>query len=314
VRCDLHVHSRCSGPVDLPVLRHFGRECYSTPGEVYDEALRRGMNLVTLTDHDTIEGALEIRGLPDTFVSEEVTCRLPEGRELHLGVFDITEPQHERISRLRFDPEALFAYLAEARIPVCVNHLFSALTGRRRVADFGLALGGVSLIEARNGMMPARTNDYARSVGRAAGLGAIGGSDAHTLASVASAYTLVKGATTREDFLEGLRAGFTLPGGGCGSYARLTADVARIFASGYRESAELAVKNVAAAGRLAVMIAALPILPLIPLFTAVIYTQERLFATQHYRLFRASSSLRIKTSEPSGPWGPGAAASWPVQP
>ena len=56
VRCDLHVHSLRSGRVDLPVLRHFGRESYSEPREVYEVARRRGMDLVTITDHDTIEG------------------------------------------------------------------------------------------------------------------------------------------------------------------------------------------------------------------------------------------------------------------
>ncbi len=41
MRCDLHVHSLCSGPVDLPVLGRFGNECYSTPREVYDVARAR---------------------------------------------------------------------------------------------------------------------------------------------------------------------------------------------------------------------------------------------------------------------------------
>jgi len=129
MRSDLHVHSRYSGPADLPVLRHLGRECYSEPKEVYEQARRRGMDLVTLTDHDSIEGAVEIAGMPGVFVSEEVTLVLGGGRQLHLGVYDLTEAQHQRIARLRFDPEGLFAFLAEERIPACLNHPFSALTG-----------------------------------------------------------------------------------------------------------------------------------------------------------------------------------------
>lgn len=77
-RCDLHVHSVHSGPVDLPVLGRFGNECYSEPEAVYEAAKRRGMSLVTLTDHDSIDGALRLAHLPDVFVSEEVTCVLPE--------------------------------------------------------------------------------------------------------------------------------------------------------------------------------------------------------------------------------------------
>jgi len=94
MRCDLHVHSKHSGAADLPVLRHVGRESYSEPRAVYDLALRRGMDLVTLTDHDTITGALEIAYLPGAFVSEEVTLCLAGDRVLHVNVFDISEAQH----------------------------------------------------------------------------------------------------------------------------------------------------------------------------------------------------------------------------
>jgi len=312
MRCDLHVHSLHSGPPDLPVLSHMGRECYSEPRAVYGMARRRGMDLVTLTDHDSIAGALDIRGLPGTFVSEEVTCVLPGDRELHLGVFDITEAQHKRITHLRYDAEALFAYLAEERVPACVNHLFSALTGRRALPDFDLALSGVPLIEARNGMMPATTNAYAAAVGRRAGLGPVGGSDAHTLASVAGAWTEVPGATSREEFLAGLRRGLTVPAGGSGSYARLTRDVALVFAGGYRENARCALDSVARLALFGIMVAAAPVLALVPVFTAAIYVQERLFAARYHRLFQDATALRLQRSAPSGPWTPGAAPS-PVQ-
>ena len=91
MRCDLHVHSIYSGRADLPILRHVGNECYSEPQAVYERALERGMDLVTLSDHDTIDGALRLAHLPNTFVSEEVTLRLPEGRQLHVNVFDIDD-------------------------------------------------------------------------------------------------------------------------------------------------------------------------------------------------------------------------------
>src|SRR5271169_6181401 len=112
MRCDLHVHSIHSGRTDLPLLGKLGNECYSEPEEVYDAARRRGMSLVTITDHDSIEGVSTLASREDVFTSEEVTCVLPGGRALHVGVYDITEGQHEEISRRRRDPEALFAYLA----------------------------------------------------------------------------------------------------------------------------------------------------------------------------------------------------------
>ncbi|MEO8362166.1 MAG: PHP domain-containing protein [Vicinamibacteria bacterium] len=79
MRCDLHVHTRYSGPTDLPLLRHLSRECYSDPADVYRIAKARGMDLVTITDHDTIEGALHLAHLPDFIVGEEVTCEITSG-------------------------------------------------------------------------------------------------------------------------------------------------------------------------------------------------------------------------------------------
>ena len=285
MRCDLHVHSWHSGPAELPVLRHIGRECYSEPGAVYEQAMRRGMDLVTLTDHDSIEGALALVHLPETFVSEEVTVLLPGGRRLHVNVFDLTEAQHERVQRLRGDAEALFAYLAEERLPASVNHLFSALTGERDVADLALPLGRLPLVEALNGSMPEGHNESARRIGRAAGMGLVGGSDSHSIAGVGRAYTTVAGARSKEQFLEGLRRGLTVPSGASGSYARLTAEVARIFGAAYREAAREAWTR-ARAGRCLAALALLPLLPSIPLFTAGIYAHEARFGRRQFRAFQ----------------------------
>jgi len=288
MRCDLHVHTVHSGAADLLVLNHVSRECYSQPGEVYDAAKRRGMDLVTITDHDTIAGALELAGRDDFFVGEEVSCELEGGRVLHLGVWDISEPQHAAIAARRREPERLFAYLAEQRIPAAVNHLFSPLTGPRRAEDFHLALGAVGLVEAQNGMMPPASNEFARLAGRAAGLAPIGGSDAHTVARVAHAFTTVPRARDRREFLDGLRAGFTVPAGGAGSYARLTADVLRVFAGAYRENASKALRSLPDLARFAAIAPALPILALIPLATAIAYLKEGWLARRFFSQYRAT--------------------------
>jgi predicted metal-dependent phosphoesterase TrpH len=281
-----------------------GEESYSEPLEVYAQARRRGMDLVTLTDHDTIAGALEIQSLPGTFVSTEVTCELPGDRKLHLGVWDVSEAQYRRIAELRRDAEALFAYLAEAEIPFGVNHLFSALTGSRHVRDVHLALRVAPCLEARNGMMSRRLNAYAAQAGTEAGLFAVGGSDAHTLASVARAYTVVEGARSRDEFLLGLRRGFTVPAGTSGSYARLTADTARVFAAGYRETFLSCLDGATAAARFAVALAGIPLLPLLPFVTAAIYLHEQAFAARQWREFQAGT--RGPSRRPTGPrpWGP----------
>ena len=305
MRCDLHVHSARSGPVDLRLLAPYANESYAEPFEVYDRARRNGMDLVTLTDHDTIAGALELRGRSDTFVSEEVSCTLPGGRELHLGVYDIDERQHEGVQRRRRDAEALFAYLAEESIPAALNHPFSALTGRRETADLCHALSNLPMVETRNGMMSASVNARAEAARRRSRHSGVGGSDAHTLRSVARAYTVVPGARTREEFLDGLRRGLTVPAGESGSYARLTADIAQIAAGAIDDALQRAVRH-GQWSRLGVMLVLVPALPLLPLVTAGVFLQEQLFARRHDRALREATEVR--RSAPSNPFGPAPAA------
>lgn len=288
MRCDLHVHSWYSGRADLPVLGHLGRECYSDPFEVYERALARGMDLVTLTDHDTIEGALRLAHLPNAFVSEEVTLLLEGERQLHVNVFGIDARQHERIAALRRDAEAFFAFLAEACIPAAVNHLFSALTGERALSDLVRPLGRLPLVEALNGAMPEGHNESARLAGRAWGMAPVGGSDAHSLAHVARAFTTVPGARDRHEFLAGLRAGMCVPSGRAGDYRRLTSEVSRIFAAEYRDAGRELLAGRLRPMRLAACAALAPLLPLIPLFTLAVYAHEGRFGARHWRAFQSA--------------------------
>jgi predicted metal-dependent phosphoesterase TrpH len=262
------------------VLRHLGRECYSEPEAVYEQARRRGMDLVTLTDHDSIEGALRLAHLPDTFLSEEVTVRLEGGRQLHLGVFDITVRQHVAIQERRRDREALFAYLHEQRIPACLNHPFSALTGERLLDDLEAPLVRLPLVEAVNGSQPAGHNAGALRVGRCFGMSPVGGSDSHTLAGVARAWTLVPGARSRREFLDGLRQGRTVAGGRSGSYARLTDEIVRIFAAGYADALQGLLADPL---RGAALVGLVPFLTLIPVVTAFVYLHERSFGARLLR-------------------------------
>src|ERR1700746_1275175 len=74
-RADMHCHSTASQVSRLGVQRAAGLpECATPPQEVYELAKRRGMDFVTITDHDTIAGVLEIADRRDVFVSEELTA------------------------------------------------------------------------------------------------------------------------------------------------------------------------------------------------------------------------------------------------
>src|SRR6516225_6449639 len=138
MRCDLHVHTDRSGMCTVPLARRFCQESYNDPMEVYWVLKRRGMDLVTVTDHDSIDAVECLRHYPDFFLSEEVTCTLPSGTGVHVGVYDITERDHTEIQRRRADVPSLAGYLWQRGLLFAVNHVFSALTGRRTVADFAL--------------------------------------------------------------------------------------------------------------------------------------------------------------------------------
>ena len=79
-RADLHCHSRFS------VFKYFRRantrDCYNAPEDVYRIAKERGMSYVTLTDHDSIDGALYLLNkypdMTDFFIGEEVETYFPE--------------------------------------------------------------------------------------------------------------------------------------------------------------------------------------------------------------------------------------------
>jgi predicted metal-dependent phosphoesterase TrpH len=212
----------------VPLLRRVCRESYNQPLAVYSKLKRLGMDLVTITDHDSIDAAEELRSRPDFFLSEEVTCRLPSGTELHIGVYDITERDHMEVQRRRNDFERLLAWLRERNLLFSANHIFSSLTGRRMLADFELFEREFPAIETRNGHMLALANENAAALADFSAKAEVGGSDAHALASVGCAWTAVPRARTREEYLEGLRRGQGRVRGATGSYCKLTRDILTI--------------------------------------------------------------------------------------
>jgi predicted metal-dependent phosphoesterase TrpH len=218
-----------------PVLNRICRESYNDPTAVYNRLKRLGMSIVTLTDHDSIDGAEALRLHPDFFLSEEVTVCMPSGNEMHLGVYGITERDHVEIQRRRNDFVALHMYLAERKLFFSVNHVFSGLTGRRSEEDFGWFASSVPAFETRNGQMWPEANASAARLAACLGKIAIAGSDSHTIAGAGRTYTEVPGAKTADEFFAELRAGHGRIQGIHGSYGKLTADVYSIVKSLFSE-------------------------------------------------------------------------------
>jgi predicted metal-dependent phosphoesterase TrpH len=235
MKCDLHVHSTHSGMCDVPFFSRICRECYSPAPQVYDRLKHLGMDLVTITDHDSVGAIEELGHHPDFFLSEEVTCRLPSGTLVHIGVYNITPRQQIQIQSRRNDLISLLMYLTERQIFFAVNHVFSSLTGSRRAEDFDWFEDYFPAFETLNAhMLPSNNLQASRLAARLRRIGT-GGSDAHTLASAGSAYTEVPGATNAQEFLTGLRSGQGRVHGESGTYWKCTRDVLTIARELVRE-------------------------------------------------------------------------------
>src|SRR6476661_6436437 len=222
-RVDMHCHSTASQLSRLGVQRSLGLpECATPPQEVYELAKRRGMDFVTITDHDTIAGCLELAGRPDCFVSEELTARFAgEPQAVHVLCYGITPGDHEWLQAHSGDLEACAAYLHEQGIACALAHPFFNVAApltrrhRRRLAEL------FPIWEVRNGSRAAELNMPAvLYVETHAGTG-IGGSDDHAGVDIGRTYTEAPAASTPEEFLRQIREGGEVePGGAQGSAAK----------------------------------------------------------------------------------------------
>ncbi len=197
MKCDLHVHTTGSGMCTVPVLNRICRESYNDPRLVFETLKRRGMDLVTVTDHDSIDAAEALRAHKDFFLSQEVSTRTPTGTLIHIGVYDIQERHHVELQRRRNDAVSMVEYLHQQKLFFSINHVFSNLTGPRTDHDFALFENHFPAIEVLNGQMLASCNVAAAELAQRWRKTAIGGSDSHTMASLGTAYTEVPGATNR---------------------------------------------------------------------------------------------------------------------
>lgn len=233
-RADLHCHSRFS------VFKYFRRantrDCYNAPEDVYRIAKERGMAYVTLTDHDSIDGALYLLNkfpdLKDFFIGEEVETYFPEtGQRIHVGVWGLTEAQHRELQRLRPNIRELVPYMKSEKMLFGINHLFQNYRMKNVAARYiAELLDMFDIFEVLNGAMASFHNRMVQQLvttvqqehGRRVSM--VGGSDAHTLKHVAKVHTVSRGETVHE-FLANIREGQCFAWGSEMRFRELVADI-----------------------------------------------------------------------------------------
>jgi glycosyltransferase involved in cell wall biosynthesis len=230
-KCDLHVHSRFSDRSEEWLFRRLDfPDSYSDPRELYRQLLERGMDFVTITDHDTIDGCLAIRDLPNTFISEQVTTHFPQDPcKIHILVWGITEKQHADIVLVRDNIFSLQRYLQGGKIAHAVAHPLYSANGKLEAPHLERLILLFKHFEGINGLRDALLSELAREL-----FGSltpkkieelaerhnlepthrepwkkilVGGSDDHGGQFMASAFTETPAADSPERFLAHVRGG-----------------------------------------------------------------------------------------------------------
>jgi glycosyltransferase involved in cell wall biosynthesis len=255
--CDLHVHSSFSTDSGNYALRRARLgESYTEPERVYRVARARGMDFVTISDHNTVEGALRIAHEERAFVSVEVTTCFPEDQTpLHVLVWNLTEEDHRDLQPFRPSVYELVAFLRDRGLVHALAHplyrmgppltpwhvermmlLFSVWEGRNgaRPEDGNLVAcrlaatvspGSLAVLAERHGIAPVHD-------GR---IGLSAGSDDHGAIDIAATWTRAAG-DTPASFLAAVQAGNGRPEGAHGSAVKLAHAMAALAANAYRRS------------------------------------------------------------------------------
>lgn len=165
-KCDLHIHSRYSARSEEWLFRRFDfPDSYSDPKQLYEKLLESGMDYVTITDHDTIEGCLQIVDRPRTFISEQVTTYFPaDACKLHILVWGISENQHREIDAIRHNIFELQRYLQTSQIAHAVAHPLYSINGQLDSRRLELLILLFKHFEGINGLRDALLSDLAQTL------------------------------------------------------------------------------------------------------------------------------------------------------
>lgn len=181
-KADLHVHTRYSGLTRVYFLRF--PDSISYPSEIVKMAEKRKLNVLCITDHNSIRGAIEARKYA-TSVEIVIGSEIATLDGDLLGLFlteDIPKglPAGETIDRIHEQGGLAIA-----------PHPFSSHCDSLGRKIMELKLDGVELLNAahRDGY----TNDAAQTIAKDMNVAFVGGSDAHAPTMVGNAYTKFDG-------------------------------------------------------------------------------------------------------------------------
>ncbi|HKQ98512.1 MAG TPA: hypothetical protein VJV75_11600 [Candidatus Polarisedimenticolia bacterium] len=221
-KVDLHVHTAFSDFRHLKALR--SRDSFNDPVQVYDRCRALGCDYVAITDHDTIDGALDLLSkrpeLESTIiVGEEVETFFPEtGQWAHVNVLGVDESIHSDLHKVKGNIYELVPYLRSKSLVHFLNHPLQSYRMQKKPMRFVEdVLELFTHVEVGNGTLPPDQNRATAGIleyGRRMGLTrfGVGGSDAHGLRPIGAFVTLAPG-DTKEAWLASVADGECLVAG-----------------------------------------------------------------------------------------------------
>jgi glycosyltransferase involved in cell wall biosynthesis len=160
---DLHVHSKYSNHPSEWFLQRLGAsESYTEPETIYKMALKRGMDFVTVTDHNRIAASLELvkKHPKRCFTGVEATAYFPEDScKVHILIYGLDRDQFTKIQKKRLNIYKLRDYLKKQDLPCVVAHATYSVNGKLTLEHLEKLILLFNNFEGRNGSRSILHND-----------------------------------------------------------------------------------------------------------------------------------------------------------
>jgi len=186
--------------IDLHVHTNYSRCAILKPAEIEPLALKRGLDAVAITDHNTIDGALEVKNHAKkikVIIGEEIKTTKGE----IIGYF-----LNEQIPPF-LTPEETIKEIKRQGGLVSVPHPFDRLRSSRLEAEtLEKILPDIDMIEVFNAR-DILTGEDSRLMEKACQMGVVpvAASDAHLSVEVGKSYISIEDFETAGDFLENIK-------------------------------------------------------------------------------------------------------------
>jgi len=259
-KADLHLHSKASNqPAGWLSMILGCQESHTEPKVIYKKLKERGMDYITITDHNTIDGVLEIANMPDVFISCEYTVKFPyENAKVHVLVYGIDEELHKDLIKLKENVYEFIKYLKDKAIAHSLAHpLYSVedtkitkslvekfvllfdnweiINGTRgenlknleaKLAKYYYGWEKIMELEEKHNIPSLRTREF---------IGSTAGTDDHGGVDMGRTWTQAL-ASTKEEFLSALKNGTTSIASQDLGYERLMNTVGGVCYSFFKKS------------------------------------------------------------------------------